>query len=241
MVRLQAPVADPSEETLVGWQQALDRAEKDGFKPLTSVGSLPDGARVELSSREWTARFLRPAFDPWQTRSKVERTVHEGTVDTPDVLRHRFVVTLREAPDKPPVEYAVTVTETTHTLRADVEQKGLDLASLGEDARAAAIGALADRVVPMSGSYPGAMGESRPYAWVFKHGPLVEGARFSTNPGAEVILMKSWADRFDGGIQGGHVYFVGFKRITGTGRIVILDSSHWFDGKCWAPFEPARP
>jgi hypothetical protein len=44
----------------------------------------------------------------------------------------------------------------------------------------------------------------------------------------------------DGSIEGGRLYFLGFKRYAGTGRIVILDAQHWFDGKCWAPYARSR-
>jgi hypothetical protein len=239
MVRKQTKVDDPSEEQIRAFRSALARAEAGGFKPLANLARLPDGARVEGDSRDWSERFLRPAFDPWRTPSKVDQRGHEATPDTPDVLRHALEVRIQEAPDKPPIVFAVTVTETVRYLRVDVEPRGLDLLALPVDQRATAIAAIAERALPMRGTYFGGMGELKPYEWAFQYVSLDEGARFSTNPGVDEMRMKSWTERVDGGIEGGHVYFFGFKcHAPSSGRLVLLDPQHWFDGKCWAPFGP---
>lgn len=69
------------------------------------------------------------------------------------------------------------------------------------------------------------------------YGSLDEGARFSTSRGTNAKLMWSWADRFDGGIANGRVYFLGFKKHEpANGRLVFLDAQHWFDGRCWEPY-----
>jgi hypothetical protein len=39
-----------------------------------------------------------------------------------------------------------------------------------------------------------------------------DGMTFTSNPAAHPILMKSWEDRFDGGIQGGTVWFLLYKK-----------------------------
>ncbi|HEV3191563.1 MAG TPA: hypothetical protein VGY54_13735 [Polyangiaceae bacterium] len=236
MVKRQIPVQDPSAEQLALWQKAFDEMKAQSWKPLPSVKTLPDGARVELESRRWSARFLRPSFDPWRTTASVERRAHEATADTPDALQSRFVVRDGVRADRPLRDYVVSVVETTYFLRVDVVQEGLDLrppSSEGE--RSAAIADLAERVLPMRGTFEGGMGQPVPYGWSFQYESLNDGARFSTSPSTNVVWMKQWTDRVDGGIDGGRVFFTGYKKWV-SGRIVVLDAAHWFDGKCWEPY-----
>jgi hypothetical protein len=235
-VRLQMPIQDPSVEKLAFWQKAFDEMKAQQWRPLPSVKSLPDGARVELESRRWSARFLRLPFDPWRTTAPVERLAHDATADTPDALQSRFAVRDDSAADGPPSQYMVSVIETTYCLRVDVAQEGMNLSALrSEGQRAEAIANLAERVLPMRGTFEGGMGQPIPYEWSFQYDSLNEGAHFSTSPNTDVVWMKHWTDRVDGGIHGGRVFFTGYKKWV-SGRIVILDPGHWFDGKCWEPY-----
>jgi hypothetical protein len=45
---------------------------------------------------------------------------------------------------------------------------------------------------------------------------------------------STWAARLDGGIQGGQLFFFGYKKLVPSdGRIVFLSDRHWFDGKAY--------
>lgn len=236
MVRWPVAISDASSETLRVWLGDLRGAESEGFRPLASVADLPDADGVEQESREWSGRFLRPEFDPWQQPegASVERSAHFATERAPDVLRSRFTTVVAPARGLPERSFEVTVLETTDLLRVAVREAGVDLRAIPDGAdRANAVGALAELVVPMQGTYAKGRGARTPYAWVFRHGPLDEGAHFSTNPGAEVLMLTSWVERFDGGLAADGAYFVGFKTRDGEGRVVYLDAQHWFDGACW--------
>jgi hypothetical protein len=83
----------------------------------------------------------------------------------------------------------------------------------------------------------------QPYFWRFLFaGPIAEGSVFTTNPDADVNWLWSWADRADGGVRRGRLYFVLYKHREATdGKIVFLNMAHWFDGKCWEPYRaPSR-
>ena len=84
--------------------------------------------------------------------------------------------------------------------------------------------------------------DDKPYSWVFHFPPaLQEGARFSTNAEANPRFMWSWADRVDGGIDKGRLYFLCFKKSEATsGRMITPNGQHWFDGKCWDVYDIPR-
>jgi hypothetical protein len=51
-------------------------------------------------------------------------------------------------------------------------------------------------------------------------------------------MLRAYAERIDGAVAGGQPLFLGFKaRASRDGRLVFLDGHHWFDGKCWEPYE----
>jgi hypothetical protein len=49
--------------------------------------------------------------------------------------------------------------------------------------------------------------------WSFQFpAALTEGSRFSTNPTVGPLRITTWEDRTDGGIRGGVLYFLRFKK-----------------------------
>ncbi|WP_394829016.1 hypothetical protein [Pendulispora albinea] len=239
-------VADPSASLVREWEHALAVAEKEGFTPLDDVAKLPDGARVRANSHQWTGRFLSDAASPYRSDVQVRRSVHHARRAAPndsvDVLRHELSVAIHDTEGRPPTLLEVIVRETVGSLRIDVRRAGLDLMALTETARADAIGWLAERVMRLRGVHLAPEGSEEPHRWTFLHGRLDEGARFSTAPGQSVVSMWSWADRVDGGIERGALFFFAWKKREPTdGTIVILDPRHWFDGKCWEPLRNPPP
>ena len=64
---------------------------------------------------------------------------------------------------------------------------------------------------------------------------------FTTNPAGDIAFPRSWAERADGGIRKGRLYFVLYKHYApGDGRVVHLNAAHWFDGKCWDVYRYQR-
>jgi hypothetical protein len=228
MSKVNAMPADPSAATIDGWLAALAASEKEGFVPMSDLSELPDGARVERSSRDFTAKALSSEMDPWRAGVPVQRAVHRARASTPDLLRHRFRVE----------PYAVTVTETINYVRIDFESRagwGTD-----EDAMAKAIGELAQRALHTQGVRSRGEAGDQPYAWSFSYATLHDGARFSTAPSVDVRPMWSWKDRADGGLQHGSPYFLLFRSLEMSmeGRFRRPMNPHrWFDGTCWKIYE----
>jgi hypothetical protein len=126
--------------------------------------------------------------------------------------------------------------ETVDFVLLRIEEGGENVLKVSQDKRRDAIAAMAGLLL----NPPPALKAGRPQAtWPFEFAGMIEdGSRFSTDASLEPLVMPSWASRVDGGIRAGHLYFVCFKkRQSGDGRLIMLNSHHWFDGKAWAPYQ----
>jgi hypothetical protein len=230
---------DSSSEHVLQYLKALEEADKDGFTELADFTALPDGARVRMDSETWARRFLTDAANPFRPDLHARRSIHRSCNGLPDVLRHEYAIALARGLDPRPVKVHMTVDETVGWLRIEARPADFDLAKLSADQRAPAIAWLAEHVLRLRGDHRTHQQEDARYAWEFLYRTLDEGTRFSTDPGQLVVTMWSWADRVDGGIQHGQVYFLGFKqRAPVNGKLVRLNPDHWFDGKCWDTYRP---
>ncbi|MBI4703942.1 MAG: hypothetical protein HY744_22770 [Deltaproteobacteria bacterium] len=212
-------------ETVARYLALVDAAAPDGFVPLASFADLEDGAAVERDSQLWAGRFFRPEASPWRDGLAVTRAAHRARSTTQDLLRHGYRLE----------ELQIAVFESAAFVLVRIAGP---LPGAGDDATAAAIARLADRVLARSGAYDDVFGQRVPYEWRFQYqAPLGEGARLSTAPDADPMVLSSWAARVDGGIHRGELFLLGYKaRASGDGRLVFLDGRHWFDGKCWEPY-----
>lgn len=222
-----------SRETALRWLDVLDRAEARGYEPLVSLRDLGDAKGVENESRAWAARFFSPGASPYVKGTRVVRAVHAATSDTFDVLRHEYTA----------LGLDLAMFETAGFAVLRIVRGGDDILALRPRDRIEAVHEVAERVLATRGVYTGRDMQERPYHWRFLFpAGIVEGGAFTTNPDANANWLWSWAERADGGITGGRLYFVLYKQREATdGRIVMLNMAHWFDGKCWEPYKgPAR-
>ena len=237
MKRSDHEIADPSAEYVAAWLATVSELERAPFEPLASFDRLPDGAGVLADSRTWAGRFLTDAASPYRQDLEVRRSIHPAAGDLPDVLRQQYALAFREDPSQPPFVLDVDLMETAAWLRVEVRPRGVELAKVDEAERVRAVSWMAARVLRLHGVHRGRDDQDQPHEWVFSYRRLDEGARFSTNPAQDQFAMWSWADRVDGGIGPGQLYFLGFKHHEPAGgRKILLDQKHWFDGQCWAPF-----
>jgi len=109
-------------------------------------------------------------------------------------------------------------------------------------ARAAAIHHVAETLfrAPPGGRRPrirGSLGEPeslggvgglapRPRRFELPH-TIDEGACFSTDEGAEPLLLAAWTERVDGGVRGGQLYFLFYKKV--PQRVGFRSDERWFD------------
>lgn len=215
-------------ETVRQWLQGLERAERAGFTPLMNFRELTDGPGVENESRLWAGRFFSSLASPYTKGTRVVRSTHAATSDTFDVLRHEYSALGR----------SLVLRETAAFSVLEIARGGDAVLDLRPRDRPESIHQIAEVVLATTGVFVGRTMEEEPYHWRFLFPEeIVEGCAFTTNPDANVNWLWSWAERADGGIKSGRVYFVLHKHREATdGRIVFLNTRHWFDGKCWDPY-----
>lgn len=225
----EVTTARESEKLISIWLDIVDRVSPGDYEELTDFKSLPDGERVRLDSTRWSERFFTKAANPYNEALKAKRSIHRSTPDTYDLLRHQYAALGLE----------MVVIETVEFTLIRVGQAGLDLLKVDEKDRAKEIEKAAGLILNLHGVYIEKGGKDAKYSWVFRFPDAIrEGTRFSTHPEASPRMMWSWANRADGGIRNGQLYFLCFKKHEPTdGRLIFLDSDHWFDGQCWLPYE----
>lgn len=213
---------------IIVWLNMIDRIGPEGFVIASNLRELPDRTRVQRDSETWCGRFLKPAVNPHNLTLKPRLSIHRSTTDTADVLSYESAAG----------GLGFRVYETVDFVLLRIEQMQPDLLSLAEDKTPGAIVSVAEATLNMRGTALTALGREKQYNWVFTFTrPVKEGSHFSTDASKDPHTMSSWADRVDGGIHNKHLYFMCFKRReSGDGKLVLLDSHHWFDGRCWSAY-----
>lgn len=217
-----------AEQRISQWLDLIWRLRPEDYVPIEDLNTLPDGARVAHDSLFWTGKFLTGVASPYDTARRVRRSIHHATADSFDTLRHEY-----DSLGKP-----LVVEETANLLLVTVDVSLENLQTKSERAKQAEIHALAELVLNIRGTMVAQNLQGAPYQWVFRFPDTIrEGTRFSTAPEQDPLRMWSWASRVDGGIHQGRLYFLGFKKPESTsGRNIVPDPQHWFDGKAWDAF-----
>ncbi len=230
MIQISVALPTQSFQILTDFLSTVDRATENGFEDFSGFEGLDDGAAVELDSRDWAERFLRPESNPYADGVEVKRYVHHATSDTDDLIWHGFVIN---------EEIGVTVIESAESYLIKLKSHQGTLLGQHDAESEALIQGLTQPVLALSGTYDDPFGQILEYRWTFVYDPpLREGSRFTSGPGVDPFVLTSWTDRIDGGIRGGELFFHGYKvHGSGAGRNVSLSGKHWFDGKCWEPYD----
>jgi len=200
------------------WIDAVEKARAEGFDEIANDDDLPAGARAD--SLYWSRAFFTQGVSPYEPSQRVRRAVHRATASTPDLVRHEYEASALR----------LTVTEGRSFTLIVIARESLDILALPEAerpnavARAAAALFHADCVDGRCFQVPE---------------DLAEGVFFSTNPGADPRLLGAWKDRIDGGIRGGELFFLLYKRLSWmTGW---LNGSEWLGpGQAVMPSRPSR-
>jgi hypothetical protein len=209
-------------DDLVGaWLRMIDRAG-DAWVSQKDLSTLPAGAAVQQDSETWCGIFFKPEFNPRAASPPSAIATHSATADTADIIRY----------DYRSKGLHLLVYETIDFALLRIDDPQVDVLQLSQDKRAAGIAAAAAKFI----NVPSA---------VFQFPKSIEeGARFSTDAAQEPVIMPSWTSRIDGGVHAERLFFLLFKtRQSGDGRVILLNSHHWFDGEAWAPYRApkARP
>ncbi|RMF75393.1 MAG: hypothetical protein D6744_13595, partial [Planctomycetota bacterium] len=148
--------------------------------------------------------------------SGVDHSIHLATDETSDLLRHEYEVGGRR----------LVVTEQRNFALVDLPDPGFDPADTDEAAKQDAVRRTAQQILNVAGG-------ERKLEFKFP-GPLVEGARFSTNAAADPRTLGDWSQRVDGGIREGKLWFLFFKKH--PQRVGFEDSQDWFSDSFRAQF-----
>lgn len=210
---------EETDDLIGAWLNMIDRAA-GAWLPRPDLNALPDGAAVKQDSEKWCGIFFKPEANPHEANPAAALMIHHATADTADIIRYDYGSAARR----------LRLYETVDFALLSIEQGGVDVLKLSQEKRPPAIAAIAGGL--LNKPAPGAI-------WSFAFPQSIEdGFRFSTDASQEPQAMPSWASRVDGGIHAGHLYFVCFKRRqSGDGRLILLNSRHWFDGQAWAPYQ----
>jgi hypothetical protein len=218
-----------TDDFIGAWLNMIDRAQTS-WTPQPDLKALPDGAAVQQDSEKWCGIFFSPQANPHAANPVALIATHSATADTADIIRYDYA-----APS-----FRFRLYETVDFALLTIEE-GADILSFGPEKRVSAVQAVAARV--LQPAPPQNAGASSERLWPFAFPKAIEdGARFSTDESQIPEAMPTWASRVDGGLRHGHLYFLCFKkRESGDGRVILLNSHHWFDGAAWAPYrQPKR-
>jgi len=215
---------EETDDLIGAWLDMIDRAGK-AWLPQSDLMALADGPAVKRDSESWCGIFFRPEVNPYRASPAATLAIHRATADTADMIRYDY--------GSPAMRLRLYQTVDFALLR--IEEGSVDVLKLSQDRRRMAITEIAAELL----NKPPIAAAGSPKAWPFEFPNSIEdGSRFSTGASQEPQAMPSWASRVDGGIHAGQLYFLCFKRRrSGDGRVILLNSHHWFDGQAWAPYE----
>lgn len=221
----QAEIEDPVRT----WLQQIDQALPRPFTKLSRFDELPDGKGVHNDSLGWARRLFQANASPYDSSPPADHSVLRAANGLPDFLRHEYRIK----------DTRVTMLETVEYVWIRLEDPARPILSLAESQRPNEMTRLAECFLAMKGHYTDWKGDEQDYELDLGFPFAVqEGSHFSTRADAPPFVLRSWVERMDYGVRGGFPYFLCFKaRGSSSGRLVFLDSTHWFDGECWAPYQ----
>jgi hypothetical protein len=173
------------------WLGAAKRAEKHGWTEVLDFAAIPAQARAE--SYFWCDQVFTPEARPHDAPG-VKHAHHRARRGTIDLLRHAYAA----------CGMGIVVVEGRNFLLVRIDRRSLDVLALPEDQRAPAIRRAAAALfrAPPGGCTPTFELPQK----------VVEGTRFCSDEGADPLLLRCWAERVEGGIEGGELRFVVYKK-----------------------------
>ena len=198
------------------WLAAVDRVAPGDFTPVAASDDLPEQARAE--SFYWCDEVLSPSANPHDAPG-TRHAYHRAGRGAPDLVRHDYTA----------LGLALTVTEARAFLIVRVDPRSLDVLALPPPARAAALHDVA------RGLFRAHRGRAPTFP---EPGVIEEGARFSTDEGADPMLLAAWGDRIEAGVRGGALYFLCYKKA--AQRVGFAGGERWLGESPVAGRRPGR-
>jgi hypothetical protein len=195
------------EEIIQGWLGSVDRVPENAYRPI-DVRILTE----TVAGREsllWSDQFFAAEAHPYLELNRARHSIHAATEDTFDLIRHDYGA----------AGYSLTVIETINFTQVRIADSAAAILGLSCEEAVTAVQTMVAAILNW-------MAEGPP--WVFQLPQrLADGVTFSTNPDAHPFGLASWRERADGGIRGGYVYFLCFKKVPEI--LGYRNSQQWFD------------
>ena len=196
----QQSLSRESGARVAAWLAAVDAVAPGGWGRVADPAEIPEG--VLADSHHWCDQVFSPGANPHDAPD-VARAVHRGGGCSPDLVRYDYVA----------LGFALHVVEGRNFLLIRVDRRSLDLLALPEPERSAAVACAATALL------------SEPLR--FCHcDAFADGALFCTDPRADPLLLASWAERAEGGIRDGELWFCCYKRL--SQRVGFANPAQWF-------------
>ncbi|MFT3766427.1 MAG: hypothetical protein QM820_13080 [Minicystis sp.] len=182
----------------------MDEVAEDGWACVRDLSEVP--AQVRADSVYWCDHVLLPEVNPHDLPD-VEHAMHYGDGRSPDLIRHMYTAKGLD----------LDVVEGRNFLCVRVSRRSLDVLALPDGERPAAV--------------------SRAAAAIFRE-PLTfchcdsvaDGSIFCTDACADPRVLTSWTERAEGGIRGGELWFICYKRIAQL--VGFSNPAQWFSDTC---------
>jgi hypothetical protein len=187
------------------WLAEVDRAPAASFTKLDDLAGMPAQARAE--SHYWCDEVLAPDASPYDTPG-ARHGHRRASRGAPDLLRHAYTAK----------GLGITVVEGRNFLLVLVDPRSVDLLALAPRARQAAVHEIARALLRAP----------RGRALRFQvPDEIADGVRFSTDDTADPLLLAAWSERVEGGVHGGRLYFLAYKKA--AQRVGFAGEERWFD------------
>ncbi len=187
------------------WRRAAMDAPNSAYRTVPGLEKLDSHVRGD--SLYWSDRFFVPRAHPFHQTGELQISAQPAKKTTPDLVRYQYRVDKLE----------LTVVESSNFTFVWVAGSGV--AEEPEASRPALVARVAASILNTKN------GE---HDWVFgSMEPRGKDLCFSTNPQLDAWDLRSWQDRADGGIHGGLLYFLLFKK--NAERVGYHRGEHWFD------------
>jgi hypothetical protein len=154
----------------------------------------------------WCDRLFAPEANPHNEALGARHGFHAATARTIDLLRHDYTVGGLD----------LVVTEGRNFLVVEVKRPSADVVAAGAGSAAS--------ICRMAGAIFRDLDAEPVFAAGAGEG---EGTSFEFNPRADPMLLASCSARADGGVCGGCIYFVRYKKP--AQRIGYHNARQWFD------------
>lgn len=199
-------------ELLEDLADTFARASQKGFVTLEKVEEIP--AQALADSKFWSSNFFTEKANPHQQTGSVKYGFHLATDDTIDLLRFEFQVG----------DLEITIIEAQQATMMQIKQTA--------PLSAQTIDRIAQQVLRMKyEKHEGEIMADEDLVWKFQYPSSIgEKSRFSTAPDKEPFGGASWRTVVDGGVQGGKLFFLCYKKNVQLGGFQG-NPKRWFDDK----------